>query len=88
MRLFLLPATFDRSSTLQLTGKDFNYLIKALRLKKDQELMGRDRDGGLWNLRIEKIEKTSCILSVSPSEKLEEKTDSLPQMRPLKPIIL
>lgn len=88
MRLFLLPATFDRSSTLQLTGKDFNYLIKALRLKKGQELMGRDRDGGLWNLRIEKIEKASCILSVSPSEKLEEKTDALPQMRPLKPIVL
>ena len=88
MRLFLLPATFDKGSSLELTGKDFNYLIKALRLKKGQELMGRDRDGGLWNLKIEKVERSSCILSASPTEKLQEKTDTLPQMRPLKPIVL
>ena len=88
MRLFLLPSSFDRSSSLELTGKDFNYLIKALRLKKGQELMGRDRDGGLWNLRIENISKASCILSATPAERLEEKTDALPQMRPLKPIVL
>lgn len=88
MRLFLLPATFDKSSSLVLTGKDFNYLIKALRLRKGQELMGRDRDGGLWNLRIEKVDRASCILSASPTEELEEKTDALPQMRPLKPIVL
>ena len=88
MRLFLLPSSFDRSSSLELTGKDFNYLIKALRLKKGQELMGRDRDGGLWNLRIENISKAGCILSATPAERLEEKTDALPQMRPLKPIVL
>lgn len=88
MRLFLLPSTFDKSSSLELTGKDFNYLIKALRLKKGQEIMGRDRDGALWNLRIESIGKTSCILSAIPADSLEEKTDTLPQMRPLKPIVL
>ena len=88
MRLFLLPSSFDKGSSLELTGKDFNYLIKALRLKKGQEIMGRDRDGGLWNLRIESIGKTSCILSAVAAEALEEKTDTLPQMRPLKPIVL
>ena len=88
MRLYLLPPAFDKGTSLELTGKDFNYLIKALRLKKGQEIMGRDRDGGLWNLRIETIGKTSCILSASPAETLEEKTDALPQMRPLKPIVL
>ena len=88
MRLFLLPSDFDKGSSLTLTGKDFNYLVRALRLKKGQELMGRDRDGGLWNLRIEEICKSSCILSVTPARELEEKTDALPQMRPLKPIVL
>ena len=88
MRLFLLPASFDKGSSLELSGKDYNYLIKALRLKKGQEIMGRDRDGGLWNLRIESIGKTSCTISASPAEKLEEKTDALPQMRPLEPIVL
>ena len=88
MRLFLLPSSFDKGPSLELTGKDYNYLIKALRLKRGQEIMGRDRDGGLWNLRIESIGKTSCILSATPAEILEEKTDALPQMRPLKPIVL
>ena len=88
MRLFLLPSSFNKSSSLELTGKDFNYLIKVLRLKKGQEIMGRDRDGGLWNLCIESIGKASCLLSASPAETLEEKTDALPQMRPLKPIVL
>ena len=88
MRLFLLPASFDNASSLELTGKDYNYLIKALRLKKGQEIMGRDRDGGLWNLRIESISKTNCTLSAGRAKSLEEKTDALPQMRPLKPIVL
>ena len=88
MRLFLLPASFDNDSSLELTGKDYNYLIKALRLKKGQEIMGRDRNGGLWNLRIESVSKTSCTLSAGRAKSLEEKTDALPQMRPLKPIVL
>ena len=88
MRLFLLPADFDKSPSLTLTGKDFNYLIRALRLRKGQELMGRDREGGLWNLKIEEIGKSSCTLSVSPAQELQEKTDALPQMHPLKPIVL
>lgn len=88
MRLFLLPSSFKKGPTLELTGKDFNYLIRALRLKEGQSLMGRDREGKLWNLTIEKIQKSSCTLRAESTETLEEKTDALPQDRPLKPITL
>ena len=71
-----------------LSGKDFNYLIRVLRLKTGQKIMGRDRDGGLWNLQIESIGKTICTLSAQPTEDLSERTDALPQNGPLKPIVL
>lgn len=88
MRLFLLPPTFKGEPTLELSGKDFNYLIHALRLKEGQEIMGRDRDGKLWDLRITGIRKNSCILSASAAQSAQSKTDALPEERPLKPIIL
>ncbi len=88
MRLFLLPRTFKGQSSIELTGKDYNYLVNALRLKEGQDIMGRDRDGGLWDLRIEHIGKGSCTLSASRTEEAKEATDALPQQRPLKPIIL
>lgn len=88
MRLFLLPPTFKGEPTLELSGKDFNYLIHALRLKEGQEIMGRDRNGKLWDLRITGIRKSSCILSASAAQSAQSKTDALPEERPLKPIIL
>lgn len=73
---------------MELSGKDFNYLIHALRLKEGQEIMGRDRDGRLWDLRITDIRKNRCTLSASQAQSAQSKTDALPEDRPLKPIIL
>lgn len=73
---------------MELSGKDFNYLIHALRLKEGQEIMGRDRDGRLWDLRITDIRKNRCTLSASQAQSAQSKTDALPEARPLKPIIL
>ena len=88
MRLFLLPASFKKQDSIKLEGKDYNYIVKVLRLKEGQEIMGRDRDGGLWNLTISIIEKNYCILKAFPASSLQEQTDALPQERPLKPIVL
>ncbi len=88
MRLYLLPQTFRGESEIEIRGKDFNYLTRALRLKAGQSIMGRDREGNLWDLRIERIGKDSCILSAKQTEKEKEITDALPKERPLKSIIL
>ncbi len=88
MRLFLLPKTFKGETSLSLTGKEYNYLIRALRLKEGQKLMGRDNKGALWELTIVQINKNSCVLETKPSNEATEYTDALPQDRPLKPIIL
>lgn len=88
MRLFLLPSTFRQGSTCELTGKDYNYIVRSLRLKEGQNIMGRDRDGGLWDLTITGITKKTCTLSAKPTETATEHTDALPQAGPLKPIVL
>ncbi len=88
MRLFLLPKTFNGEPSILLTGKEYNYLVRALRLKEGQKLMGRDVKGSLWELTIAQITKSSCILEATPSKEATEFTDSLPEARPLKPIIL
>ena len=88
MRLFLLPKTFNGEASLELSGKEYNYLIRALRLKEGQKLMARDVKGALWELTIEQINKSSCLLSAEATNKATEFTDTLPQARPLKPIIL
>ena len=88
MRLFLLPESYDGSPLLEIRGRDFNYLINVLRLKEGRSLMGRDRSGNLWDLVIEHVGKSSCTLSVKPADRVQERTDALPQERPLRPIVL
>ena len=88
MRLFLLPSSFNGEPFFKVSGKEYNYLINALRLKKGQQIMARDHHGELWNLTIEEIEKENCLLSSTRAQTATEFTDSLPEQRPLKEIIL
>ncbi len=88
MRVFLLPSNFTGESTIEITGKEYNYLVNALRLKQGQKLMGRDRTGALWNLTIEEINKKSLLLGATKAQTLTEYTDTLPQESPLRTIIL
>ncbi|MBO6049190.1 MAG: RsmE family RNA methyltransferase [Spirochaetales bacterium] len=88
MRLYLLPKTFKGQPSLEIKGKDFVYLTRSLRLKEKQIITGRDREGKLWDLCIEKIGKDSCLLSAQKAETAQERTDALPQTGPKKTIIL
>lgn len=91
MRLYLLPKSFNGSETIELTGKDYNYLINVLRLKEGHSLTGRDIDGHVWDLKILKISGKAVLLSAkkaSQDSEIKETTDSLPENRPKVPIIL
>jgi len=94
MRLFLLPSTFkgehgtDKEQSLEITGKEYNYLVNALRLKEGQKVMGRDRSGALWDLTIDEIGNGHCKITATPAREAIEYTDALPRQRPLRPIIL
>ena len=71
MRLFLLPDSFNNDSSIELTGKDYHYLIKVLRYKIGTEFSGRNRDGHIFNLSILSIGENHCVLSIKDS-KLEK----------------
>ena len=89
MRLYLLPPSFSENMTsLEIRGKDYNYLINVLRLKKGQHIMGRDRSGGLWNLEITEVGKGCCVLSAEKADAIRAVTDNVPERAPLKPIVL
>ena len=64
MRLFLLPDSFADDSSIELSGKDYRYLIKVLRYKTGTEFSGRDRNGHIYNLCITSISANSCVLSI------------------------
>lgn len=88
MRLFVLPQSFNGSDTVEISGRDYNYLIKVLRLKEGSPITGRDSEGNIWNLSVLTIKNNSCILQAQPADKALPTTDSLPENRPSNPIIL
>ncbi len=88
MRLFLLPKEFNGTDTITLTGKNFNYIVKVLRLKENASLTGRDAAGNAWNLTILHIGKASVTLSAVRDAFAKERTDALPENRPRHNIIL
>ena len=71
MRLYLLPDSFEGGSSIELSGKDYHYLINVLRYKIGTKFLGRDRNGHVYNLSIINIDENSCILNIKDS-KLEK----------------
>jgi len=71
MRLFLLPDSFENDSSIELSGKNYHYLINVLRYKIGTEFPGRDRNGHVFNLSIISIGENNCVLSIK-NPKLEK----------------
>ena len=88
MRLYLLPSWYNNEQVITLTGKDYNYLVNALRLKTNQNISARDRNGNLYMLTIVSIDKKSCTLNCNRIQNEIATTDVLPQDRPVKPLVL
>ena len=88
MRIFYLPQNFSPSSYLKLTGKDFNYIVKVLRLKEGMILTARDKEGKTWELLLNKIERSSCTLKAFKTEFAKDTTDYLPRTKPQVKILL
>lgn len=88
MRIYLLPSEYRGESILTLSGKDHNYLVNVLRIREGQVFTGRDRDGNVYELRLEQIRKGSCIITSTPSVTAEETTDAMPESRPERSLVL
>ncbi len=80
MRQYVLPKTFRGEPSLVLKEKESQYLSKVLRLKEGQQILGRDQEGKVYQLTIEKISKQQCTLSCHQvkEDASVQTTDALP----------
>jgi len=80
MRQLVLPRSYQGGPHLELEGKESQYLTKVLRLKRGQQILGRDTEGRKYLLTLIEITSHSCILSCQQVEQnmQVQTTDALP----------
>jgi 16S rRNA (uracil1498-N3)-methyltransferase len=84
MRQFLLPATFGGESRIVLSGRDFRYLCRVLRLKEGARLPALDSQGRMYVLELETIGRDSCTCRLDAAKADQARTSSeaaLPDIR-------
>jgi 16S rRNA (uracil1498-N3)-methyltransferase len=80
MRQLVLPRSYEGAPVLELKGKESHYLTKVLRLKKGQQILGRDTEGHMILLTLTEITASGCVLSCRQvdSTMQVQTTDTLP----------
>jgi 16S rRNA (uracil1498-N3)-methyltransferase len=80
MRQYILPNNFKGESPFKLKGKDSQYFTRVLRLKKNDKILARDKNGLSYQLTVLEFDKSSCLLDVVKLKSGEsfESTDELP----------
>ena len=67
MKQFILPGTFDRSSSVLLDEKDTHYLKNVLRVKVGAELKCTAPDGSVWRGIVSRFDDDGCTLELFPA---------------------
>lgn len=80
MRQYILPDYFQGEKLLKLKGKDSQYFIKILRLKKGDKIFARDKKGESYQLTLVNFDKSSCSVQIEKLNKGDdfETTDAMP----------
>ena len=67
MKQFILPSSFDGSSSVLLDEKDTHYLKNVLRVKVGAELKCTAPDGSVWRGIVSKFADEGCTLELFPA---------------------
>ena len=67
MKQFILPSSFDGSSSVLLDEKDTHYLKNVLRVKVGAELKCTAPDGSVWRGIVSKFADDGCTLELFPA---------------------
>jgi len=62
VRIFLLPPSFTGEDRVEITGKEYHYLINVLRLKEGMQLTGRDGQGVYYTLTVSSVGTSKVLL--------------------------
>jgi 16S rRNA (uracil1498-N3)-methyltransferase len=66
MKQFLLPGWYGGESRVTLSGEDFQYLARVLRLREGAELRALDSLGSSYVMRIVRVGRMECEVALAP----------------------
>lgn len=80
MRVFLLPKSYRGEHSCSLSGKDYHYLIKVLRLKEGAIFAGRDSSGELYSILLNSIDHRTrnCTITCTPEKNTGSFSEAIP----------
>ena len=67
MKQFILPPSFDGSSSVLLDEKETHYLKNVLRVKVGAELKCTASDGSVWRGIVSRFDGEGCTLELFPA---------------------
>jgi 16S rRNA (uracil1498-N3)-methyltransferase len=68
MKQFLLPRQYAGEARITLSGGDFHYLARVLRMKDGDSLDAVDARGALYQMRIVRVGREECDVQLAPRE--------------------
>ncbi len=66
MRQFLLPSSYSGEPSITLSGRDYRYLARVLRLREGATLTAVDARGARYVMRIASVGRSECRVELSP----------------------
>ncbi len=72
MKQFILPDGYKGGSFFNLTGKEFHYLIRVLRIKESESFSGMDNRGNSYKITVKDISRDSCRLDILENRKRKD----------------
>jgi 16S rRNA (uracil1498-N3)-methyltransferase len=64
MRVFVLPQNPPSGEFLDITGKDYHYLVRVRRVKVGEQFPGTDGRGGSWRCTVLEVDTASLRLQL------------------------
>ncbi len=78
MRQFLLPRWYAGQTRILISGDDYRYLARVLRLREGSELSAVDAGGARYVMRLVRISRAGCEAELSPEGRTTAPVSSSP----------
>jgi 16S rRNA (uracil1498-N3)-methyltransferase len=62
MKYLFVPDSIAADGRVTLTGEQYHYLTKVLRVRRGRRLVGRDGNGVLYDLVVERVDGRACTV--------------------------
>jgi 16S rRNA (uracil1498-N3)-methyltransferase len=77
VRLFLNEININQDQRIEVTGNDFDYLIKVMRHKLDDEILIFNGNDGEFCAKITQINKKNCQITLTKQTKKQQSSSNI-----------